>query len=142
MGVCKRNELRAAAAALHGRLEKGEVALRPDVEDLVARLLLHQSDRNVARRHDGVERVGRNPELQHLSLDRLRGTWRVADENNRAAPPPKRHKRIRGLREGGQTIVQDAPDVAQDRLIAIRDLVETRNLPDNPRLFPLHRRLG
>ena len=40
--------------------------------------------------------------------------------------------------------MQDAPDVAQNRVIAVRDLTQTLNLPDNLRLFLLHRqaRLG
>src|SRR5580693_3153762 len=112
------------------------------MEDPVARLLFHQSNRHVAGRDDSVECVWRNPKLQDLSCDRWRGTRRVADENDRTAPPSERHKRIRGLRKGGHAVVQYAPDVAQNRVIAVRDLTETGDLPDDLRLFLLHRRLG
>ena len=142
LGVFQRDEPRPRAARLRHGVEKGQVTLRPDVEDLVARLLFHQSNRHVARRDDCVECVRRNPKLQHLPCDRRRGTRRVADENDGAAPPSERHKRIRGLRERGHAVVQYAPDVAQNHVIAVRDLAETGDLPDDLRLFLPHRRLG
>ena len=46
---------------------------------------------DVSRRDDGVERVGRNPKLQHLPFDRRRGPRSVADQNDRAAPFLKRN---------------------------------------------------
>ena len=48
VGVSKRDELRSGPVSLHSSLEKGKVALWPDVEDLIARLLFHQSNRDVA----------------------------------------------------------------------------------------------
>ena len=140
LGVFEGHESRPRASRLGYGVEKAQVALRPDVEDLVAGLLFHQSNRHVARRDDGVERVGRNPELQHLAFDRRRGPRRVADENDGAAPPSERHKRLRGLRERGHAIVQYAPDVAKNRVITVRDLAQTANLPDDLRLFLPHRR--
>ena len=69
-----------------------------------------------------------------------RGTRSVADQNDGAAPAPERNKRLRGWREGGHAIVHYAPDIAKNRVIAVGDLAETANLPDDLRLFLPHRR--
>ena len=57
-------------AGLRRGVEQAEVALRPDMEDPVAALPLHQPDGHVARGDHGVERLGRNAKLQHLPFER------------------------------------------------------------------------
>ena len=82
---------------------------------------------------------GETPSLSTCRSMGGEGPRSVADQNDRAAPTPERNKRLRSWREGGYAIVHDAPDIAKNRVVAIRDLAETANLPDDLRLFLPHR---
>ena len=139
LGLLEGNEPWPRAGRLFRGVKQAEIALRPDMEDPISGAL-HQADRHVARGDDAVERLGRNPKLQHLALDGRRGPRSVGDQDDRAAPAPERNQRLRGWREGSHAIVHDAPDVAKNRFVAVGDFAETANPPDNLRLFLPHRR--
>jgi len=143
LGVLERNESRLSASSLCGSVEEAEVAPRSDVEDPVAFLFLHQSDGHVARRDDRVERFRRNPKPQNLPVDGRRRPWSIGDQNHRPAAPPERPQRFRRGRKRGHAVVEDAPDIAKNRIIASGDLAKTSDLPSELHLFlPHHRAFG
>src|SRR5271165_4760165 len=143
MRVFERDEFRPPSRRLCDSIEEAQVARRPDVEDRIAGSFFDQSDRHVARSYDSVERLRGNAKPQHLSADGRRWPWSVGDEDDRAATAAKRYESFRCERKRGHPIVQDAPNVAENCVIAIRDLAETADLPDDLCVFlPIHRALG
>ena len=84
---------------------------------------------------------GETPSFSTCRLIGGDGRGALRDQNDRAAPAPERNKRLRGWREGGHAIVHYAPDVAKNRVIAVGDLAQTANLPNDLRLFLPHRRM-
>ena len=97
-------------------------------------LLGDQADRHVARGRDVVEGVGRDAELEQLAADRRRRTGRVGDQDDCPAAAPKGGQSVRGGRKGRHAIVQHAPEIAQDDVVAIGDLGKAADLADRPGL--------
>jgi len=84
-------------------------------------------DGHIARRHHGVERVGRNAETEDLLTDRAARTRCIGDEHHGAAPAPERDQRVGGGSKGFPAVVDHAPDIAEDRVIAVGDFAEPRD---------------
>ena len=85
----------------------------------------------------------RNAKPQHLPADGRRWSRSVGDEDDHAAAATKRDKSFRRERKRGHPIVKDAPNVAENCVVAIGDLAETADLPDDLRVFlTIHRALG
>ena len=85
-----------------------------------------QRDGDVARCHHRVERVGRNAEGDLLPYRRA-GTGALVI---RTTAPPRRLNATRRVGSGSKgfaAVVDDAPDVAEDRVIAVGDLAEPRD---------------
>jgi hypothetical protein len=95
--------------------------------DRLSDALGDQRYRDVAGGHDRVERVGRDPEFHDLLANRPARARGVGDENDGAATPPERHERVGGGPERFPAIVEHAPDVAKDRVVAIGDFAEARD---------------
>ena len=78
---------------------------------------LDDASRHVAGTSDRVVGVRPDPEATKKPLHRVGRKRRVGDEDHRAAAGAKPRKRIGGLCEGGDAIMQHAPDVAEQNFI-------------------------
>ncbi len=99
---------------------------------------LDQSNSHIAGRHDRVEGVGKDSELQQLTGDNRGRPRRIGEKNDDAASMSKRRQATRRLGEGGQPVVKNAPDVAQNCVVTIGNLAESCDL----RRQPSHEGLG
>ena len=76
-------------------------------------------------------------------------TWRLIGGDGRGAlvirttAPPRRRNETSASEAGAKEatpLCNDAPDIAKNRVVAVGDLAETANPPDDLRLFLPHRR--
>ena len=82
------------------------------------------ADRDVAGGDDRIESLRRDAEGERLVADDRIGARRVGDEDHRPAAAAERGERLGSGAEGVAAVVQHAPDVAQDRVVAARQGAE------------------
>src|SRR3954469_17652270 len=107
------------------------------MHDLVL-ALADDAPRQVAGGDDAVVRRARHGEAIELADDGAPRPRRVGDQDRRAAPLTEARQGLAGWREGLDAVVDHAPDVAQDHVIAGRDLLEARDEADGFGLFQGH----
>ncbi len=98
--------------------------MRPDVVNGRHAALGDEADRHVAGGDDRIESVRRHAEADHLLADRRARPWGVADEHHRAAALAESDQRIGSGAKGFFAVMQHAPDVAQNDIVAIGDGAE------------------
>ena len=115
---------RRDAAARLDRRDQRQIARRADMVERRAAARGDHADRNVAGGDDRVESVGRDAEGERLVADDRIGARRVGDQDDRPAAAAKGGERLGRGAEGVAAVVQHAPDVAQDRVVAARQGAE------------------
>src|SRR5215203_5421709 len=115
------------------QIEAGEdrlVALRADVMHDLVLALADDAPRQVAGGDDAVIGRARHGEPVELADDGAPRPRRVGDQDRSAAPVPEARQGLAGWREGLDAVVDHAPDVAEDHVVAGRDLLEARDEAD------------
>ena len=103
-------------------LEKGGFIGRAKVKQAGAGALDEQGNRDVAGRDNRI--IGFSRYAKPGELRRHDPTWigRVRHEHDLAAARPEAAKRLGGSLEGHESIVDDAPDVAQNDVVSAREI--------------------
>src|SRR5215217_4111580 len=115
------------------QVEAGEdrlVALRADVMHDLVLALADDAPRQVAGGDDAVIGPARHGEPVELADDGAPRPRRVGDQDRSAAPVPEARQGLAGLLRGLDAVVDHAPDVAEDHVVAGRDLLEARDEAD------------
>src|SRR3954452_24352373 len=86
--------------------------------------------RQVAGGDDAIVRRARHGEAIELADDGAPRPRRVGDQERRAPLLTEARQGLAGWREGLDAVVDHAPDVAQDHVVARRDLLEARDEAD------------
>jgi NAD(P)-dependent dehydrogenase (short-subunit alcohol dehydrogenase family) len=93
------------------------------VED-APRAFGNQVARDVAGRDDPVVGLARHAERAELRLDVRERARRIGDQHDREALLPCPDQCRGGLVEGPDAVVDDTPDVTQQRAVTVGDVVE------------------
>jgi hypothetical protein len=104
-------------------LENRQVALGAEVIDC-ALPLCDDTPRHIARRHDGIIADARQAKLIEVVPDNRTWTRRVGDQDDRAASLTKACECVRRLRKRNDAVVHDAPDIAQEHIVAVGQQLE------------------
>ena len=97
--------------------EQGQVAFRTEMEGGLARPRQQKDAGDVAGRRDGI--VGRacDAELVELLGHDVAGPRRIGDQDDAAAPGTEAHQGLARVGERHVTVVNHAPDVAQNDIV-------------------------
>ncbi len=116
IGICLAHNLKAGAVI------EAEVAFRADVEALALGAAGQQVARHVAGRDDVIVGVARHAKHSQLLVDRLGRARSIGDEHDRATLLlAEAGQRLMSGRKGGYTIVQYAPDIAENAPVVRRN---------------------
>ena len=100
--------------------------------------LLDHGAGDIARGHDGVIGLARHMQPLELARHLFARARRIGDQDDHAAARARAHQRVAGVREGGDAVVHDAPDVAQHHVVVGR---QRGKLRDQRRQCGTHERL-
>ena len=95
-------------------VEQPKITLRAHMEQGNSRPRGDDLARQIARGHEVVPGFARHAELRETLLDRGVGAGRIGDEDHDAATGTEAAQRVGGVCVGFETVVKDAPDIAQD----------------------------
>ena len=126
LGLCQGHpfDLGRAFGKVHRR-EEAEIPLLPDEVDAAAHdAIVHGEPCAVARGRDGVPRLARDAEPLDLCRDLAPRTRRVRQQHDAATARAEPLQRGDGVREGGDAVVDAAPQVAEQRVVIGRDVGE------------------
>src|SRR6202021_3508479 len=101
--------------------EERKVALWTEMKHALRQSCFDNAVGDVTGTRNRVVRSVRHGKTIEDASDVRARARRVGDQDDRAAPAAKARKRIAGLREGGDAVVHDAPDVAQQDVIVARE---------------------
>jgi hypothetical protein len=110
-------------------LVEGHVAVGAEVHELHARPLGDDFPGDVAGGEHRVVGVLRHAEAAKLLADRPGRARGVGDEHHRASLGPKIPQRLYGLRKGGDAVVEHAPDIAKERIVAAAKVLQPGDAP-------------
>jgi hypothetical protein len=103
-------------------LEEGDFVRRAEMKQAPAGALDEQGNGDVAGRDDRIIGFARNAKPGELRRHDPAGVGRVRHQHDRAAACPEAAKRLGGFLEGHESIVDDAPDVAQNDFVSAREI--------------------
>lgn len=95
--------------------------------DGLAAIFLDHGAGRIARGDDGVISVARNTQLVEHGNDRRRRAWRIGDQHRPAPIPAEGPQRLDRLGKGGNAIVQNTPDIAEDGIVPTGQIGQARD---------------